>query len=82
MATESKVVEPEFEHRKKAFGYAARDPFGLLSPFNFSRRETCEKDIAFKILYCGICHSNIHMARSEWGKSIYPPVPGYALNPL
>ncbi|XP_058775911.1 probable mannitol dehydrogenase [Vicia villosa] len=79
MATEGKVVEPEFEHPKKAFGYAARDSSGVLSPFNFSRRETGEKDVAFKVLYCGICHSDLHMARSEWGNSIYPLVPGHEL---
>ncbi|CAI8595535.1 unnamed protein product [Vicia faba] len=45
------ATQPEFEHPKKAFGWAARDPTGVFSPFNFSRRETGEKDVAFKILY-------------------------------
>ncbi|RHN54898.1 putative cinnamyl-alcohol dehydrogenase [Medicago truncatula] len=75
MATEGKVVE----HPKKAFGWAARDPSGVLSPFNFSRRETGEKDVAFKVLYCGICHSDLHMAKNEWGTSFYPLVPGHEL---
>jgi len=43
-------------------------------------RETGEKDVAFKVLYCGICHSDLHMAKNEWGTSIYPLVPGYVLN--
>ncbi|XP_016201083.1 probable mannitol dehydrogenase [Arachis ipaensis] len=68
---------PEFEHPKKAFGWAARDPSGHLSPFHFSRRETGDKDVAFKVLYCGICHSDLHMVKNEWGFSIYPMVPGH-----
>lgn len=75
MATEAKV----FEHPKKAFGWAARDSSGVLSPFNFSRRETGEKDVAFKVLYCGICHTDLHMMKNEWGNSIYPLVPGHEL---
>ncbi|XP_027359975.1 probable mannitol dehydrogenase [Abrus precatorius] len=73
------ATQHETEHPKKAFGWAARDPSGVLSPFNFSRRETGEKDVAFKVLYCGICHSDLHMAKNEWGFSIYPLVPGHEL---
>ncbi|CAI8595525.1 unnamed protein product [Vicia faba] len=69
--------QPEVEHPKKAFGWAARDKSGVLSPFKFSRRETGEKDVAFKVLYCGICHSDLHMVKNEWGNSIYPIVPGH-----
>jgi cinnamyl-alcohol dehydrogenase len=43
-------------------------------------RETGENDVAFKVLYCGICHSDLHMVKNEWGMSTYPLVPGYALN--
>ncbi|WJX61787.1 cinnamyl-alcohol dehydrogenase [Trifolium repens] len=67
----------ETEHPKQAFGWAARDTSGVLSPFKFSRRETGEKDVAFKVLYCGICHSDLHMVKNEWGNSIYPLVPGH-----
>ncbi|EXB62434.1 putative mannitol dehydrogenase [Morus notabilis] len=69
----------EQEHPKKAFGWAARDTSGLLSPFHFSRRETGEKDVAFKVLYCGICHSDLHMIKNEWGNSTYPLVPGHEI---
>ncbi|XVF61487.1 hypothetical protein PTKIN_Ptkin08bG0133500 [Pterospermum kingtungense] len=68
---------PEEEHPNKAFGWAARDISGVLSPFKFSRRATGEKDVAFKVLYCGICHSDLHMVKNEWGTSIYPLVPGH-----
>ncbi|XP_024186148.1 probable mannitol dehydrogenase isoform X1 [Rosa chinensis] len=79
------VIFPEQEHPKKAFGWAARDSSGVLSPFNFSRRETGEKDVRFKILYCGICHSDLHMVKNEWGPagtgppSTYPMVPGHEI---
>ncbi|KAI9111390.1 hypothetical protein K1719_017080 [Acacia pycnantha] len=71
--------QPEMEHPKKAFGWAARDTSGLLSPFRFSRRQTGEKDVTFKVLYCGICHSDLHMIRNEWNNSIYPLVPGHEI---
>nr|AFK47110.1 unknown [Lotus japonicus] len=71
--------QPEMEHPKKAFGWAARDSSGVLSPFKFSRRETGEKDVTFKVLYCGICHSDLHMIKNEWGSSVYPLVPGHEI---
>ncbi|XP_059307367.1 8-hydroxygeraniol dehydrogenase-like [Lycium ferocissimum] len=67
----------ENEHPVKAFGWAARDSSGVLSPFNFSRRVTGEKDVQFKVLYCGICHSDLHQLKNEWGNSIFPMVPGH-----
>ncbi|KAK4585059.1 hypothetical protein RGQ29_022647 [Quercus rubra] len=70
---------PELEHPNKAFGWAARDTSGLLSPFNFSRRVTGEKDVTFKVLFCGICHSDLHMVKNEWGSSIYPLIPGHEI---
>ncbi|KAK8673869.1 hypothetical protein V6N13_112178 [Hibiscus sabdariffa] len=70
---------PENEHPNKAFGWAARDTSGVLSPFKFSRRATGEKDVAFKVLYCGICHSDLHMVKNEWGISLYPLVPGHEI---
>ncbi|CAN4114800.1 unnamed protein product [Withania somnifera] len=69
----------ENEHPVKAFGWATRDSSGVLSPFNFSRRLTGEKDVQFKVLYCGICHSDIHQLKNEWGNSIYPMVPGHEI---
>uniref|UniRef100_A0A2N9ESB3 Uncharacterized protein n=1 Tax=Fagus sylvatica TaxID=28930 RepID=A0A2N9ESB3_FAGSY len=69
----------EVEHPKRASGWAARDTSGLLSPFEFSRRATGEKDITFKVLYCGICHSDLHMVKNEFGMSTYPFVPGHEI---
>ncbi|KAF3440782.1 hypothetical protein FNV43_RR19068 [Rhamnella rubrinervis] len=70
---------PEEEHPRTAFGWAARDKSGHLSPFHFSRRETGEKDVRFKVLYCGICHSDLHAIKNEWGSTIYPVVPGHEI---
>ncbi|EYU30917.1 hypothetical protein ABFS82_08G218600 [Erythranthe guttata] len=69
----------ETEHPVGAFGWAARDTSGVLSPFNFSRRATGEYDVQFKVLYCGVCHSDLHMAKNEWGVTLYPVVPGHEI---
>ncbi|ESW28449.1 hypothetical protein PHAVU_003G287400 [Phaseolus vulgaris] len=73
------AVTPGLEHSRKAFGWAARDTSGVLSPFNFTRRETGDKDVAIKVLFCGICHTDLHNAKSEWGQSFYPLVPGHEI---
>ncbi|KAF3439173.1 hypothetical protein FNV43_RR17448 [Rhamnella rubrinervis] len=73
------VKAPTEEHPRPAFGWAARDSSGVLAPFNFSRRETGEKDVRFKVLYCGICHSDLHAIKNEWGSTIYPVVPGHEI---
>jgi len=60
-------------------GYAAHDAKSALGPFNFSRREPLPSDITIEVLYCGVCHSDLHMARNEWGNAIYPMVPGHEI---
>src|ERR1035437_3465859 len=60
-------------------GYAATDAKSPLAPFKFDRRDPGPKDVAIDILYCGICHSDIHMARNEWGMTVYPVVPGHEI---
>ena len=60
-------------------GYATKGPTSILEPFNFERREPGPHDVLIEILYCGICHSDIHQARDEWGGSIYPMVPGHEI---
>lgn len=63
----------------QAKGYAAHDPKSALSPFAFQRREVGPRDVQIQILYCGVCHSDIHQARDEWGGSIFPMVPGHEI---
>src|SRR6266496_2687108 len=60
-------------------GYAARSATAPLAPFNFRRRDPGPKDVLIDILYCGICHSDLHLVRNDWGKSIYPMVPGHEI---
>jgi uncharacterized zinc-type alcohol dehydrogenase-like protein len=62
-----------------AKGYAAYNATEDLKPFSFERREVGEHDVLIDILYCGVCHSDIHQARNEWGGSIYPMVPGHEI---
>jgi uncharacterized zinc-type alcohol dehydrogenase-like protein len=60
-----------------AKGYAAPKAKIPLGPFNFERRDVGAHDIQIEILYCGVCHSDIHQVRDEWGGSIFPMVPGH-----
>ncbi|CAL5406007.1 unnamed protein product [Camellia sinensis] len=63
-------------HAVTAFGWAARDQSGILSPFKFSRRATGGEDVRLKVLYCGICHTDLHRIKNDWGDSNYPLLPG------
>ena len=60
-------------------GYAAEQAGAALAPFTFERREVGPKDVLVRIQYCGVCHSDIHQARDEWGGSIFPMVPGHEI---
>ena len=60
-------------------GYAAMAARAPLQPFLFERRDVGAHDVLIKISHCGICHSDIHMTRNEWGESIYPMVPGHEI---
>jgi uncharacterized zinc-type alcohol dehydrogenase-like protein len=60
-------------------GYAAPDSTSSLGPFAFTRRDPGATEIAIEVLYCGVCHSDLHMARNEWGNAIYPLVPGHEI---
>ena len=60
-------------------GYAASSPTAPLAPFSFERREPGPQDVALDILFCGVCHSDLHTARNEWGGTVYPSVPGHEI---
>jgi uncharacterized zinc-type alcohol dehydrogenase-like protein len=62
-----------------ARGYAARDAKSPLAPFQFERRDPGARDVQLEVLYCGICHSDLHQARDEWGGSLFPMVPGHEI---
>ncbi len=63
----------------KTKGYAVLEASKPLVPFNFDRRELRPTDVALEIHYAGICHSDIHQAREEWGPAIFPMVPGHEI---
>jgi uncharacterized zinc-type alcohol dehydrogenase-like protein len=60
-------------------GYATHSPTDDLKPFHFERREPRADDVVIEILYCGVCHSDLHQARNDWANSIYPVVPGHEI---
>ena len=62
-----------------AKAYAVKSPSDKLAPFSFDRREPGPGDVQIEIMYCGVCHSDLHQARDEWGGSKYPMVPGHEI---
>jgi uncharacterized zinc-type alcohol dehydrogenase-like protein len=65
--------------RYKTFGYAAPSAGARLQPYSFERRALRPNDVAMEILYSGVCHSDLHWARNDWGWSAYPVVPGHEI---
>ncbi len=63
----------------KVSGYAALSPTAPLAPFQVERRTPRPDDVTLEILYCGVCHSDLHQARNDWGFSQYPLVPGHEI---
>lgn len=63
----------------KAKAFAAPKAHEPLAPFTFERRELRDNDVHIAIQYCGVCHSDIHQVRDEWGKGIFPMVPGHEI---
>jgi len=60
-------------------GYAAQSATTNLAPWSFERRDVGPHDVQFDILFCGVCHSDLHQIRDEWGGSIFPMVPGHEI---
>lgn len=63
----------------KASAYAALDSNTPLKPYQFERREPGAHDVQIDILFCGVCHSDLHTARNEWNNTQYPSVPGHEI---
>ena len=59
--------------------YAATDATSPVGPFSIERREPRANDVEIDIAFCGVCHSDLHQVRNEWGNSIYPMVPGHEI---
>ncbi|HEY0115217.1 MAG TPA: NAD(P)-dependent alcohol dehydrogenase [Allosphingosinicella sp.] len=63
----------------RASAFAVTSPEAPFAPFSFERRDVGPKDVAIDILFCGVCHSDLHTARAEWGGTLYPCVPGHEI---
>jgi uncharacterized zinc-type alcohol dehydrogenase-like protein len=63
----------------KSRGYAAHSPTTPLAPFSFDRRAPRADDVVIEVLYCGVCHSDVHNTRNDWGNAKYPMVPGHEI---
>ena len=63
----------------KTQAYAAQSASTALAPFSIERRDPGPHDIQLEILYCGVCHSDLHTARNEWRNTLYPSVPGHEI---
>src|ERR1035441_4980246 len=59
--------------------WSAQTAASPLAPFQIRRREPQPGDVVIDILYCGVCHSDLHTARNEWRNSVYPVVPGHEI---
>jgi alcohol dehydrogenase (NADP+) len=60
-------------------GFATRNANEPLAPFSFNRRDLGPQDVQIEILYCGVCHSDLHQARDEWHNTVYPCLPGHEI---
>src|SRR5690348_3892969 len=63
----------------KTSAYAAQTASSPLAPFSLDRRDPGPSDIQIDILYCGVCHSDLHTAKNEWKQTMYPCVPGHEI---
>jgi uncharacterized zinc-type alcohol dehydrogenase-like protein len=63
----------------KTRGYAAQSATSPLAPFSFDRRDPGPREIQIDIDFCGVCHSDLHTVRNEWGNTIYPCLPGHEI---
>ena len=63
----------------QSYGYAANHSFTSLKPHKFERPDAKPNEVTIEVLYCGVCHSDIHQVRDEWGGSIFPMVPGHEI---
>ena len=69
----------ESRRQYNAKAYSAANATLPLAPITIPRREPSEHDVQIEILFCGICHSDLHTVRNEWGGTVYPCVPGHEI---
>ncbi len=64
---------------KKVLGYAAKHSFSRLKPLAIEREDIKPNEVEIDVLFCGVCHSDIHQAKNEWGNTVYPCMPGHEI---
>ena len=79
----STIVAPSSQNTRpqvrQARAWAAHSATAPLAPHSIERREPLPDDVVIDILYCGVCHSDLHTVRNEWGNTVYPVVPGHEI---
>ncbi|GMI82471.1 cinnamyl alcohol dehydrogenase 9 [Hibiscus trionum] len=73
------ALESTPNHTQSVAGWAAHDSSGKIVPYIFKRRENGVNDVSIKVMYCGICHTDLHFAKNDWGITMYPVVPGHEI---
>ncbi len=63
----------------QTIGYAAASAQSPLEPYHYECRELRDNDVAIEILYSGVCHSDLHTVKNDWGWTVYPTVPGHEI---
>jgi len=63
----------------RAMGYAAKHSFSRLKPLSFERDPAGANEVEIEVLYCGVCHSDIHQCENDWGNTVYPCMPGHEI---
>ncbi|OVA03809.1 Alcohol dehydrogenase superfamily [Macleaya cordata] len=76
---EKVMAETTPNHTQIVTGWAGHDQSGKVTPFTFKRRENGVDDVTIEILYCGMCHTDLHYLRNDWGITMYPIVPGHEI---
>ncbi len=79
MKTDTTTTDINLNAARQASAYAATSATSPLGPFTVERRALRPSDVRIDILYTGVCHSDLHTARNEWGNTIYPVVPGHEI---
>lgn len=73
------IAQTNSESTLKAVGYGNSSSFFSLGEIEFERRQPGARDVAMDILYCGVCHSDLHQASNDWGNTVYPCIPGHEI---
>src|SRR6201995_3860756 len=82
MSEAAQAVQSQKPETFAAKAYAAKRATSALSPYSFQRRKPLADDVQIEILYCGVCHSDLHYTRNEWSDAmpaVYPAVPGHEI---